>query len=130
MPLQPPGRMVTKTQMVEQRRHTPIRGRRRSIARIALAMVAPVLAQAAERPPPAAAVEANYARRADLERLPGIGVDLADAMLRERERRPFEDWADLIARVPGLGPRRAAHLSLAGLRVQGLTYGSPAATTD
>jgi competence protein ComEA len=93
-------------------------------------LVAPASAQAADGSAPAASVEANHARRADLERLPGIGVDLADAVLRERERRPFEDWADLIARVPGLGPRRAARLSRAGLRVQGLAYGLPAATAD
>lgn len=116
--------------MVDPRRNEPVRARRRSIARIALAMVAPASAQAGESAAPVAPVEANHARRADLERLPGIGVDLADAMLRERERRPFEDWADFIARVPGLGPRRAARLSRAGLRVQGLVYGSPAATTD
>lgn len=69
--------------------------------------------------PAAPAVELNAASRADLEAMPGVGPDLAERILTERERRAFEGWADLIARVRGVGRASAARLSAQGLRVNG-----------
>jgi competence protein ComEA len=69
-----------------------------------------------------AALEINTASQAELEQLRGIGVTLAERMLDERAKAPFADWADLRARVPGVGSKQAARLSDAGLRVAGQPY--------
>jgi len=66
-----------------------------------------------------AEVEANTASQAQLESLPGVGPALAERLLKAR---PFTDWADLQARVKGVGPATARKLSDAGLRVQGQPY--------
>ncbi len=66
-----------------------------------------------------AAVDVNNANRAELEAVSGIGPSLAQRMLDERRKRSFTDWADLIARVNGLGAVNAAKLSAAGLTVGG-----------
>ena len=48
---------------------------------------------------------------ADLERLPGVGPSLAQAILAYRDRNgPFADPGEL-ERVPGIGPKLAARLS-------------------
>ena len=39
-----------------------------------------------------------------LEQLRGIGVSMSEKLLAERAKQPFADWADLIARVPGVSP--------------------------
>jgi competence protein ComEA len=70
----------------------------------------------------ACALDVNTASQAELEQLRGIGVALSQRLLDERAKRPFADWADLLARVPGLGPKQAARLSAAGLRVGDLVY--------
>lgn len=73
-------------------------------------------------PPPGAAaplVELNSASLAALDRVKGIGPELSERLLEERRRAAFADWADLMRRVPGIGPKRAARLSAAGLRVNG-----------
>lgn len=64
-------------------------------------------------------VELNTATRARLESVRGIGPQLAAALLAAREARPFTDWADLVARVRGIGPASARRLSAHGLRVDG-----------
>jgi competence protein ComEA len=69
-----------------------------------------------------AMVDVNLANRAQLEAVRGVGTELAERILIARQQGPFEDWADLIARVPGLGPASAARLSAAGLTVGGQTY--------
>jgi competence protein ComEA len=66
-----------------------------------------------------AAVEINTAARADLERLPGLGVVTTDSILKARAERPFADWSDLAARVAGIGGRRAGQLARQGLTVNG-----------
>jgi competence protein ComEA len=62
------------------------------------------------------------ARELDLDGLRGLGPATTQRLLRERERAPFQDWADLMRRVPGIGARKAAQLSEQGLRVQGQAY--------
>jgi competence protein ComEA len=77
----------------------------------------------------AAATEANTASRAELESLRGVGTGLAQAILDERQKGAFKNWADLAARVKGVGARNATKLSAAGLTVAGEAYGptTPAA---
>jgi competence protein ComEA len=70
----------------------------------------------------AAPAEVNSATRAQLESVIGIGPALAQRMLDARERGPFKDWRDLMARVAGVGPASAAKLSEAGLTVDGAAY--------
>jgi len=62
-----------------------------------------------------AALDINTANRAQPEAVRGVGTELA-------ERAAFKDWADLIARVPGVGPASAARLSANGLTVGGAPY--------
>ena len=69
-----------------------------------------------------AMVDVNRANRAQLEAVRGVGTELAERILVARQQGSFEDWADLIARVPGLGPASAARLSAAGLTVGGQAY--------
>jgi competence protein ComEA len=73
----------------------------------------------------AAALDVNTATQAQLEQLRGIGVAMSERLLAERARLPFADWADLIARVPGMGRRGAARLSEQGLRVGEQPYAPP-----
>lgn len=76
-----------------------------------------------------AAVELNSADQAALESVRGIGPGLSAKLLAERQKSAFKDWADVIARVPGVGPASAAKLSAAGLTVQGqpMNTATPAA---
>jgi competence protein ComEA len=74
-------------------------------------MALPALAQTA--------VEANTATRAELESLPGLGPMLVQRLLAVR---PFQDWADLMRRVPGVRNATASKLSAAGLRVAGAAF--------
>ena len=67
----------------------------------------------------------EQARELDLDGLRGLGPATTQRVLHERERAPFRDWADLMQRVPGIGPRKALDLSEQGLRVQGQAYTPP-----
>ncbi|MGI4850100.1 MAG: ComEA family DNA-binding protein [Janthinobacterium lividum] len=69
--------------------------------------------------PAAAQVDVNKATVAELDGLPGIGPAASKAILEERKKGNFKDWADLEARVKGVGERSAAKLSQAGLTVDG-----------
>ena len=71
-------------------------------------------------------VDVGSANRAQLEQLRGIGPPLAEAILVERDKAAFKDWADLIARVRGIKAAKARQLSDAGLRVGGQPYGTNA----
>lgn len=64
-------------------------------------------------------VEANTATRAQLESLPGLGPALVQRLLAAR---PFADWDDLMARMPGVKAGAARRLSAAGLRVAGQPF--------
>jgi competence ComEA-like helix-hairpin-helix protein len=57
------------------------------------------------------AANLNTMTRTDLERLPGVGPSLAQAILAYRDKNgPFADLKSL-ERVPGIGPRLVARLS-------------------
>jgi competence protein ComEA len=46
----------------------------------------------------------------------------------ERQKAPFRDWPDVMQRVKGIGPKKAAGLSEQGVRVQGQTFGQAPGT--
>jgi competence protein ComEA len=75
---------------------------------------------------PALALDVNQASAAELDSLRGVGPGLSTPLLAERDKAAFKDWADLIARVKGLGPGNAARLSAQGLTVDGAAYQRPA----
>ncbi len=90
--------------------------RRRRLAAAAAALLVWGAAQAA--------VDVNHADQAALERVKGVGPTLSTAILEARAQSPFRDWADLLARVKGLGPSNAAQLCAAGLTVGGSAFGA------
>lgn len=69
-----------------------------------------------------AVTEVNRANLAELEMVKGVGPQLSGQLLQARAERPFQDWPDLIRRLKGVGPARAALLSSHGLRVNGQGY--------
>lgn len=69
-----------------------------------------------------AAVDANKASAAELDGVKGIGPGLSTRIMEERAKTPFKDWADLIARVKGVGEGNAVKLSAAGLTIGGASY--------
>ena len=70
-----------------------------------------------------AQVDLNKAREIELDGLSGVGPSMTREIMSERQRAPFRDWADLMQRVKGIGPKKAASLSAQGVRVQGHSYG-------
>lgn len=67
-----------------------------------------------------AAVEINTADQAALDSVTGIGPATSRAILEERKKGGnFKDWADLEARVKGIGEKNSVKLSSAGLVVNG-----------
>ncbi|MGI9218231.1 MAG: ComEA family DNA-binding protein [Hydrogenophaga sp.] len=76
-----------------------------------------------------AAVDVNTATEADLDSVKGIGPGTSGKLLEQRKASKFKDWPDLIARVPGIGDKRAAKLSAEGLTVNGTKYQPAAAET-
>lgn len=76
-----------------------------------------------------AAADANKAQPADLDGINGIGPDTSRRILAERQKAPFKDWNDFMARVKGIGPAKAARLSTAGLTVNGQAFKPSAAAT-
>jgi len=74
-----------------------------------------------------ATLDIAQAREAELDRLSGLGPATTRRLLQERERQPFAHWDDLLRRVPGIGPHKAAQLSAQGLRIQGQAYTAPTA---
>jgi hypothetical protein len=46
-------------------------------------------------------IDLNRATRADLERLPQVGVNKADLIIKAREVSAFASWDDFKRRVPG-----------------------------
>jgi competence protein ComEA len=77
-----------------------------------------------------AAVDVNKASVADLDSIKGIGPGTSAKVIKAREAAAFKDWTDLIQRVGGIGPKKAAQLSDNGLTVNGQTYGGAVKTTN
>ncbi len=76
-----------------------------------------------------AQVDLNHAKEMDLDGLNGVGPTMTREIMRERQKTPFRDWADVMHRVKGIGPKKAASLSAQGVRVQGQGYGQAAPTS-
>jgi competence protein ComEA len=74
---------------------------------------------------PCTALEINQATAAELDSIRGIGPGLSTPILAERSKAPFQGWADLLARVKGIGPVTAARFSAQGLMVDGAAYEPP-----
>ena len=66
-----------------------------------------------------AQVDVNKADQAALDTIKGIGPAKSKAILDERAKGEFKDWADFESRVKGVGGKNAAKLSEAGLQVNG-----------
>jgi len=66
-----------------------------------------------------AQVDVNKADQAALDGVKGIGPAKSKAILEERKKGEFKDWADFEQRVKGIGDKNAAKLSEAGLQVNG-----------
>jgi len=76
-----------------------------------------------------AQVDVNKADAAALDSVKGIGPAKTKAIMEERKKGDFKDWADLEKRVKGIGEKNAVKLSQAGLVVNGKPLdGAPAAT--
>ena len=76
-----------------------------------------------------AQVDLNKAREMDLNGLNGVGPTMTRHIMNERQIAPFRDWADVMQRVKGIGPKKAANLSDQGVRVQGQSYGQAPASS-
>lgn len=66
-----------------------------------------------------AQVDVNKADAAALDGVKGVGPSMSKAILEERTKGEFKDWADFQKRVEGVGDKKAAKLSQAGLQVNG-----------
>ena len=73
----------------------------------------------------ALALEINLASEAELDSVRGMGPAMSRAILAERQRKPFADWADLMRRVKGIKDARARQLSSEGVTVNGQPYPTP-----
>ena len=77
-----------------------------------------------------AQVDVNKADAAALDAVKGVGPAMSKAILDERAKGgDFKDWPDLAKRVKGVGDKRAAKLSQAGLVVAGKPKEGAAAGT-
>lgn len=85
--------------------------------RILIALLMVTLACAAQ-----AAVDLNKASQAELESIKGIGPNMSTRILDERKNGAFKDWADVVARVKGVGPGNASKFSADGLTVNGAAF--------
>ena len=78
-----------------------------------------------------AQVDVNKADAAALDSVKGVGPSMSKTILDERAKGEFKDWADFQKRVKGVGDKRAAKLSEAGLQVNGKSKdGAPMGKTD
>ncbi|WP_229258288.1 ComEA family DNA-binding protein [Duganella rivi] len=74
-----------------------------------------------------AQVDVNKADAAALDSIRGLGPAKTKAILEERKKGEFKDWADLQQRVKGIGEKNSIRLSEAGLQVNGKSKdGAPA----
>jgi competence protein ComEA len=78
-----------------------------------------------------AQVDVNKADAAALDSVKGVGPSMSKTILDERSKGEFKDWADFQKRVKGVGEKRAAKLSEAGLQVNGKAKdGAPMGKVD
>lgn len=84
-----------------------------------LLALAPVMAHA---------LDVNQANEMELDALRGVGPALSARILEARSQAPFKDWADLMARVKGMGPSKTRALAREGLTVNGQPW--PARATS
>jgi competence protein ComEA len=70
-----------------------------------------------------AQVDLNKANEIELDGLKGLGPAMTRQIMDTRQKAPFRDWPDVMQRVKGIGPKKAASLSEQGIRVQGQTFG-------
>ncbi|BBO60057.1 helix-hairpin-helix domain-containing protein [Mycoavidus sp. B2-EB] len=64
------------------------------------------------------AVDVNAANAATLQSIKGVNSVKAEAIVRERDTHgPYQDMADLAARVKGLGQKSVAKLQQQGLAI-------------
>ncbi|MFC5549544.1 ComEA family DNA-binding protein [Massilia aerilata] len=78
-----------------------------------------------------AQVDVNKADAAALDSVKGVGPSMSKTILDERAKGEFKDWADFQKRVKGVGDKRAAKLSEAGLQVNGKSKdGAPMAKPE
>jgi len=77
-----------------------------------------------------AQVEVNKADAAALDSVKGVGPSMSKAILEERSKGEFKDWADFQKRVKGVGDKKAAKLSEAGLQVNGKPLEAAAKPAD
>jgi competence protein ComEA len=76
-----------------------------------------------------AQVDVNKADVAALDSVKGVGPKMSKAILDERAKGEFKDWADFEKRVKGVGDKSSAKLSAAGLQVNGKSKeGAPIST--
>jgi competence protein ComEA len=69
-----------------------------------------------------AQVDVNKADAAALDSVKGIGPSMSKQIVEERTKGgQFKDWADFEKRIKGVGQKRAAKLSAAGLQVNGMS---------
>ena len=69
-----------------------------------------------------AQVDLNQASEIELDGLKGLGPGTTRQIMEERQKKPFRDWPDVMQRIKGIGPKKAAHLSEQGMQVQGQAY--------
>jgi competence protein ComEA len=69
-----------------------------------------------------AQVDLNKATEIELDGLKGLGPTMTREIMNERKKIPFRDWSDLMQRIQGIGPKKAASLSEQGVRVDGQGY--------
>ena len=74
-----------------------------------------------------AQVDVNKADAAALDSIKGVGPKMSQAILAERGKGEFKDWADFQTRVKGVGDKNAVKLSTAGLLVAGKSKDGAAA---
>jgi competence protein ComEA len=79
-----------------------------------------------------AQVDVNKADAPALDSVKGVGPAMSKAIIDERTKGgAFKDWGDFQKRVKGVGDKRAAKLSQAGLQVNGQAKeGAPMAAPD
>jgi competence protein ComEA len=76
-------------------------------------------------------VDVNKADATALDSVKGVGPSMSKTILDERAKGEFKDWADFQKRVKGVGEKRAAKLSEAGLQVNGKSKeGAPMAAAS